>query len=95
MVTRTVDEEHGNPLKNWLDMGSPSSPNGKQLALLRECARPKTETARYNAQNGEAKLNLLLKANAVCAFSLKRVKPHKDRGYDPERVHGTGRENMR
>jgi xylan 1,4-beta-xylosidase len=95
LVTRTVDEQNGNPLKNWLDMGSPPSPKQEQLELLRECARPKTETARLEVQNGEAKLNLLLKANAVCAFILERVKPYKDRGYDPERVHGTGRENMR
>lgn len=88
LVNKLVDEIACNPLKAWLDMGSPSYPTKEQLTLLRECANPQTTTKRFTVSDGEADLKIDLSANGLCYFGIRRITPEVDRGYRPERIRG-------
>jgi len=39
-LVKIVDEEHGNPLKVWHDLGEPANPSKDEVSLLREVAKP-------------------------------------------------------
>jgi xylan 1,4-beta-xylosidase len=88
LVKKLVDEVTSNPLKSWIDMGSPAYPSEKQLKLLRECALPLTTTERKSITNGQLELDLSLSANAVCYFEITRIEPETDRGFIAERIRG-------
>jgi xylan 1,4-beta-xylosidase len=88
MIIRNVDEETCNPLKNWIDMGSPSSPSKEQVILLQECAQPQIRTKRIEVTNNTTDFEITLSANAICNFEIKRIYPILDRGYQPERIQG-------
>lgn len=89
LVTRLVDEITCNPLKTWIDMGSPANPSKQQLELLKECALPRTDTKRLTvSSDAGAEINISLSANALCYFEVKRVYPETDRGFQPERIRG-------
>ncbi|MDR0220363.1 MAG: xylan 1,4-beta-xylosidase [Lachnospiraceae bacterium] len=88
LLTKTVDEELCNPLKAWLDMGAPACPTARQLALLKECARPRVATQRLEIEEGLATVALTLMKSALCFFELASVSPEEDRGYRPERIPG-------
>jgi len=88
LVKKLVDETVCNPLKNWIDMGSPANPTEEQLSLLRECAQPQTTTDRLSIKNGTCELDLPLSANALCYFEIKRIIPETDRGFLQERIRG-------
>jgi len=62
--TRTVDEESGNPLKVWHDLGEPASLTPDQKELLLECARPRVESGSMQAEEGLEK-TFTLRPNAV------------------------------
>ena len=87
-VKKLTDETVCNPLKNWIDMGSPAYPTEEQLSLLRECAQPQTSTGRITITDGTYNLELPLSANALCYFNIKRIKPETDRGFNTERIRG-------
>lgn len=89
LITKLVDEEVCNPLKNWLDLGSPANPSKEQLELLRECARPQITTSRFNlSQNTDSwELTVTLKKNALLYFKIQNVQPEADRGYQPKRMN--------
>lgn len=86
LLIKTVDEEACNPLKAWLDMGSPAYPSKRQLEILKDCARPRLTTERLEVRDGTATMDILLNANALCYFELERVIPETDRGFNPERI---------
>ncbi|MCL2627218.1 MAG: xylan 1,4-beta-xylosidase [Oscillospiraceae bacterium] len=88
IVKKTVDEITCNPLKSWIDMGSPAYPCEKQIKLLRECALPLVETSNQTVSNGKLPLELHLRANAVCYFEIKKAEIKTDRGYIAEKVRG-------
>jgi xylan 1,4-beta-xylosidase len=88
LLTKTVDEITCNPLKTWLDMGSPSQPAQKQLEILRECSLPRTETRRLEVTNKSASIDITLTPNALVFFELQRIKQETDRGFRSERVQG-------
>jgi len=90
LLTKTVDEITCNPLKTWLDMGSPAYPTHRQLDLLKECSRPRIATSRLEVTEGAAAIDLPLTPNALVFFELQRIKPETDRGFRPERVQGSG-----
>ena len=79
LQTRTVDEEHGNPLALWHAMGEPASLTEEQLSFLRESARPWTQ-----ARTGEdqASWTLTLAPNAITHFTLSPAPLTPDEGYD-------------
>ena len=86
LLTRTVDEDHANPLKIWHDLGEPSSLSPALTKLLRESAVPAAATRRVNAENGEARFTLTLAENAVVSFELTPANGQGDRGYSYERA---------
>lgn len=86
LLTRTVDENHANPLKVWHDLGEPVSLTKQQIRLLKEAAIPSTDTCRLHAENGELRFTLTLEENSVAYFELMPVTGHGDRGYSYERA---------
>jgi xylan 1,4-beta-xylosidase len=89
LLMKTVDEENCNPLKTWLNMGSPSYPDKEQIDLLIESARPVITTKRIDVKNTGADVRLNLTSNAVIFFELQKIKPQTDRGFKAERISGT------
>ncbi|MCL2051939.1 MAG: xylan 1,4-beta-xylosidase [Lachnospiraceae bacterium] len=88
ILKKTVDQNHGNPLKDWLNMGSPSNPSKEQTALLRECAKPLITTAQSKVNDDILNFEFGLDANAVCFFEIKKITPQCDRGFNPKRIAG-------
>jgi xylan 1,4-beta-xylosidase len=88
LITKLVDEETCNPVKNWIDMGTPSNPSKEQIEFLKECARPQVKTSRFRVANSTAEIDLSLTSNALCYFEIQRITPNTDRGYQPERIRG-------
>jgi len=86
LLIKTVDEITCNPLKTWLDMGSPAYPTQRQLDLLRECSRPQIVTRRVDAAQGSAGIDITLTPNALVYFELERIEPETDRGFSVERI---------
>jgi xylan 1,4-beta-xylosidase len=89
LLIKTVDEATCNPLKTWLDMGSPAYPEKSRIDLLIESARPQITTKRLDVKNGAAGIELNLSANAVLYFELQQITQETDRGFRPERISGT------
>nr|AUW36663.1 xylosidase/arabinosidase [uncultured bacterium] len=89
LLMKTADEVTCNPLKTWLNMGSPSYPDKKQLDILIESARPAIATKRLDVKNGNADIDIHLTTNAVVYFELRHIKPETDRGFHAERISGT------
>ncbi len=91
LITKLVDEEVCNPLKVWLDLGSPSSPTREQLELIRSCSLPQVSTKRIELADGNYTISLQLARNALVYFELRRLAPEVDRGFKPERIQGAQR----
>jgi len=88
-IQKLVDEITCNPLKAWIDIGSPANPKEKQLKLLRECALPQVRTNAVTADNNKIEIDISLGANTVCYFELKKVNRETDRGYIASKIRGT------
>jgi xylan 1,4-beta-xylosidase len=88
LLIKLVDEATCNPLKNWIDMGSPAYLSKEQLELLQDCARPQIRTRRLAVTNNTTDFELTLSANALCYFEIKHISPMIDRGFQPERIQG-------
>lgn len=86
LLTRTVDENHANPLKVWHDMGEPAQLSAEQTKLLQESAVPLVRTERLCAADGELCFSLTLQKDSVVSFELVPVSGHSDRGYSYERA---------
>lgn len=87
VITKTVDEETCNPVRVWYDLGSPKNPDAKQNKLLREAATPEIRTSRITS-DGNAKLSLHLRKNALVSMTIQPLCQQTDRGYDARRVQG-------
>lgn len=88
-VTKLVDELTCNPLKTWIDMGSPAYPSKEQVTMLRECSSPQIRTKRFTVRDHTSDIEMNLSANAVCYFEIQPISPETDRGYQPARIRGT------
>ncbi len=88
LITQLVDEETCNPLKAWLNIGSPANPSKEQLELLRSCDRPQIRTEKRIIGHQEMNLTFTLSRNALLYFKIQPIKSKLDRGYQPERVTG-------
>jgi xylan 1,4-beta-xylosidase len=88
MVTRLVDEDTCNPLRAWINMGSPAYLKEEQKELLLECAKPLVNIDRLRVTDNVAKLEIPLSSNALCSFEIQRIYPNTDRGFRPERIRG-------
>lgn len=88
LVQKTVDEICCNPLKTWIDMGSPAYPSKEQMELLKECSLAQVTTKRIEVTDGSVDIDLRLTPNALCFYELQKITPQTDRGYRPERIAG-------
>lgn len=88
VITRLVDESTCNPLKTWMNLGSPSNPSKEQLELLRESDRPQLRIEKRSIEDQEMKLSLTLCRNALLYLKVQPIRPSLDRGYQPERIPG-------
>ncbi len=88
LIKRLVDESNCNPLKAWIDMGSPAYPTKEELQLIKECSNPRTTTQHFEAVTSLTEFQISLSANALCYFEVRRVNPKTDRGYHAERIRG-------
>lgn len=86
LITHTVDEAHGNPLKLWHELGEPASLSEEELALLKNAARPYSETRPVAAEGEMAEFEIVLQPHAIMGFVLRDFVPHSDRGYSYERT---------
>ncbi|MGB8452535.1 MAG: xylan 1,4-beta-xylosidase [Anaerocolumna sp.] len=88
LVTKLVDEHTCNPLKVWIDMGTPANLKKEQIGLLSECAKPQVKTERFELIDNVMDLEISLSANALYNFEIQRIYPKTDRGFQPERIRG-------
>jgi xylan 1,4-beta-xylosidase len=88
LLIKTVNEITCNPLKTWLDMGSPAYPTQRQLDILTECSRPRITTRQIEVTEDPIDLDILLTPNALIFFELQRIDPETDRGFHHERIQG-------
>ncbi len=88
LIKKLVDEKTCNPLKTWIDLGSPSNPSKEQMKLIKECANPRIDTTRFEVTRSVSDLEIVLSPNALCHFEIQRISSETDRGYHPERIQG-------
>ncbi len=88
LVRKLVDELTCNPLKVWIDMGTPANLKKEQIGLLLECAKPQVNTKRFEVIDNVTELEICLSSNALCYFEIQRIYPKADRGFQPERIRG-------
>lgn len=86
LCTKTVDENHANPVKNWHEMGEPSHLSKEQLSILRAAAHPYIQTQILKAEGGKVNVELDLETYGLIWFELKPVTVKSDRGYDYSRA---------
>lgn len=86
LLTQTVDEICGNPLKVWHDLGEPSSLTDRELELLRAASRPLVQTRRIAPKEGSVELDFSVRESGVVYFSWIPGRVRPDRGYSYERV---------
>ncbi len=68
----TVDDERGNPLHAWREMGAPDYPKADQLAALRAAAEPVLLRDETLSLDGELALALDLAPCAVASVEIER-----------------------
>ncbi|MBP1754116.1 MAG: Beta-xylosidase [Firmicutes bacterium] len=88
LITKLVDETTCNPLKTWINLGSPANLSKEQLELLRLSDQPMIRTDKRTVNDNTLKINLTLSRNALLYFKLLPIKPSVDRGYQSNRVQG-------
>ena len=88
LIHKLVDEKVCNPLKVWLDLGSPKNPSQEQLELIRSCSLPQVSTNKVEVTDGTFTFSRTLSRNALVYFQLRRITPEVDRGFMPERIQG-------
>lgn len=86
LTTKTVDEKHGNPLKNWHEMGEPSHLSKEQLSLLQDAAKPFVQTELIESDGGKLEIILDVDTYGLTWFEVKAVRMNPDRGYDYDRA---------
>ena len=88
LITELVDELTCNPLKTWMNLGSPANPSMDQLELLRRSDLPLLRTEKKCIDQQGIALSFTLSRNALLYFKLQPIKSTLDRGFLPERVPG-------
>ena len=81
-----VDEDHGNPLKVWHEMGEPASLNDAQKSLLKKAAECGLKSGNVFAKDGKVKIDFTLSPNEVRLTEIKLITRCSDKGYDYERT---------
>lgn len=87
MITeKIVNDDFGNPLKTWHEMGEPSSLTKEQNELLKEIARPGVFTRNITVKDSKADISFKLLKNELRYFEIMPINRKCDRGYDYERT---------
>lgn len=84
LLERIVDDEHGNPLKLWHDLGEPVYPSDSVLQLLRETAVPWVSSTRITPERDQHLLTFQLRPYAIHFFEWKPCPLTPDNGYQYE-----------
>ncbi len=71
VLCRRIDEEHGNPLKLWEEMGSPISLNRAEVEDLKARSAVVDEPLPYQSENGVLTLKAELGVNDVYFFTIQ------------------------
>jgi len=74
--TLLVDETHANPYRTWQLLGRDRNPSRRQVALLKESARPACRYEAIEKRDGEASLEITLEKNACLLVDLIPVEDH-------------------
>ncbi len=88
LIKKTVNEEVCNPLKDWVHMGAPKSPDKADMKLLKQASSPCIRTQRMTSNQGRLKLNLCVGPNEVSYITIENRLGEYDRGFDVERIRG-------
>lgn len=86
LLTKTVDEEHGNPLKIWHDLGEPASLTREDRELLQSAACPFVQAQRIKPENGVLKATFPVRENGVVYFEWLPGEIVPDSGYSYNRA---------
>ena len=70
VCVRRIDEDHGNPLKLWQEMGSPISLNRAEVRDLIERSAVTDEPCAFRRENGRTVIDTELGCNDVVFFTL-------------------------
>ena len=70
LVLRRVDEDHGNPLKVWEEMGSPVSLNRAEIEDIKAKTAVLPEAWSYSWEDGKVGFEAELGVNDVYMFTL-------------------------
>jgi xylan 1,4-beta-xylosidase len=62
---KRIDEQHGNPFKAWLAMGSPKSPTPGQVKQLREATATEAKAPTLSTEKDSTRLSLRLPRQSV------------------------------
>lgn len=81
IVTRKVDERHGNPLRSWHEMGEPATPTREQQQLLRDIALPQITTINKAVWENKLPIEISFAGNGVASFCVSKVHRQCDAGY--------------
>ena len=66
-----IDEQHANPRRAWIEMGSPPYPDRAQLRVLADASELRRETVEWTRDEGGASINLLVPPHSVVGLSLE------------------------
>lgn len=67
---QTVNEEYGNPMKIWIQMGRPRYPGKDMVTTLRQAAQPLLTTHRQKTEDGMVKVKFKLAKNEVTLMEV-------------------------
>jgi len=84
----SVDEESGNALAAWAEMGRPLAPTARQYAMLREAAEPARTHRAVPVTTGRADVDLVLGRNEVTLLELTPVTDETPEWWDDRRMFG-------
>ena len=70
VLLRTVDEEHGNPLRVWEEMGRPVSLNREEVETIRLRSAVEDAPCPFGWADGVLELNAELGVNDLCFFRI-------------------------
>ena len=71
VLLRRVDEEHGNPLKLWENMGRPQDLNRQEVEQLKRQSAVNDESWPFAYENGVLTLEAELGVNDVYFFEIR------------------------
>jgi xylan 1,4-beta-xylosidase len=66
-----IDDDHCNPKKLWLEMGSPQNLTPKQVDRIKDESKLKVETAEFEVRNGKTILHSVLQTNDIALYTIE------------------------